>query len=339
MPTSFPARVKMSTSTTGTGSYTVTAVTAAGYRSLAQAAANGDITSGDTIHYIVIDTTVTNGTNLLEIGSGVWTSGTNQVTRASVYQPNNTAVTWGAGTRDFLVIDNPELFAILTGANFSGNVETTLKLISRFDNVQDRRCEFQSLSTWSAWNAYHRITNKLPLFIGNFNENVGVASGEGYIQFLLGTASVTVPGPKIRETGVMEGTFKTTSGTTPYDALPAGTKLLFGGTPPTGWTRVDATEDRMIKLAVAAESAGTAGGSWTVSGLTANGTTGGHALTADQIPNVGGETPFAGTVNYRMIDGSGATGNAHTHTLTSIPVASAGAWRPRYEIFIAATKN
>lgn len=355
MPTSFPARVKMSTSTTGTGTYTVAAVTAAGYRSLAQALANGDIASGDEVYYIVIDTTVTNGTNLLEIGRGIWTSGTNTVTRAEVYQPNNTAVSWGAGTRDFLVIDNPELFArLIGGATYTqGGVEVSWtggkQITSKYDS--GRFMELYSQSIGGSLRSNCLKTNKLPLYIESLFQSTGTASGETTIQFLVGDLASPTAGPKIRETGVLQ-----TAAGVPYDAFPSGTALLFGTAPPTGWTRVNESEDIMVKVATASDTPGSAAaGSWTISGLSVSGSTDGFSLTTTHLPShthtmaygVAQAQSGAGVTALDALGSgsssatSGATGSgtAHSHGISSATISSSGAWRPRYKVYVKATKD
>jgi len=115
MATRYPVRTKDTSSTTGTGTYTLADATAAGYRNLTRAVTDGDLASGDTVHYIVVDTTVTGGPKLCEVCSGVWDNTAKTLTRATVYQPNGAAVSWGAGTRDIFIIDNPQAF--LTAAN------------------------------------------------------------------------------------------------------------------------------------------------------------------------------------------------------------------------------
>jgi hypothetical protein len=114
MATRYPYRVKAQSSTTGTGTYTLTEPGSVGYRTFTQAVADGDLANGDEVHYIVVDATVTNTPKLMEVGRGVWNNTTKTLTRAQVYQPNGTAVNWGAGTRDVLVVSNPGLFALLT---------------------------------------------------------------------------------------------------------------------------------------------------------------------------------------------------------------------------------
>ncbi len=111
----FPFRVKVSTSTTGAGSYTVTETPQLGYRTLSQAVIDHDLNGGDTVSYIVVDTTVTNNSTgkMLEVCTGVWDNTLKTLTRATVLQPNGTAVNWGAGQRDVLIIDNPLLYAAI----------------------------------------------------------------------------------------------------------------------------------------------------------------------------------------------------------------------------------
>lgn len=113
-------RVKVSTTTTGTGAYTIVDVPATGgFRTFAQAISAGDIASGDTVEYCVAD-----GTNF-EVNAGVYTSGSFNLTRATIRASSNAgaAVNWGAGTKDVwlnfpaIKANNPtkyELFASYT---------------------------------------------------------------------------------------------------------------------------------------------------------------------------------------------------------------------------------
>ena len=59
---------------------------------------------------------------------------------------------------------------------------------------------------------------------------------------------------------------------TPYDVLDQNTKMLFGSFPlPTGWN-LDATfNDRVVLLDTNASQIGDTGGSWTITGINANG--------------------------------------------------------------------
>ena len=112
----WPFRVKHTTTTTGGPAtpYTLSSSTPPnGYRRLADALAAGDIANGDEVSYLCIDTTL-NASGFFEVGRGVYNSASNQVSRVTIYQPGGVGVTWGSGTRDFLVVDNPLVFAVLT---------------------------------------------------------------------------------------------------------------------------------------------------------------------------------------------------------------------------------
>jgi hypothetical protein len=121
----FPFRVKATTSTTGTGTYTLAEPAVAGWRTPTRAVTDGDLADGDTVAYIVVDTTVTNGPKLCEVGTGVWNNTAKTLTRATVLQPNGAAVNWGAGTRDVFVVNNPLLY-LMAANNLSdlGTVAT-----------------------------------------------------------------------------------------------------------------------------------------------------------------------------------------------------------------------
>lgn len=133
--------------------------------------------------------------------------------------------------------------------------------------------------------------------------------------------------------------------------FPAGTKLLFGTSPPAGWVRVDAAEDRMIRLAKSAETAGTAGGDWVVSGLTGVGSTDSHVLTIAEMPSHSHAVfaSLSGGANSFLVDGSvtttpfttgsAGTNAGHLHGISALTVGGDGTWRPRFEIWVAATKS
>jgi len=144
-------------------------------------------------------------------------------------------------------------------------------------------------------------------------------------------------------------------------AFPSGTKLLFGTNPPTGWTRVNETEDILTRLAKSGDTLGTVGGSWLVSGLTTNASiTENHTLTTSQIPAhshsvasaINGSmfcSVTAGSTHAAPATGSGmafinntdntGSGTGHSHSLPNIGITSDTTWRPRFKIWAGATKN
>lgn len=129
--------------------------------------------------------------------------------------------------------------------------------------------------------------------------------------------------------------------------FPSGTKLLFGSNPPTGWTRVNAGEDKCIKLAKSGETIGVTGGSWEITGLTVLD----HALTIAELPVHDHSFSFA-FINLadgvnQALDTIAETGLPNVVTTTPVgsgfghshEISHDSSWRPRFEIWAAATKD
>ena len=143
--------------------------------------------------------------------------------------------------------------------------------------------------------------------------------------------------------------------------LPAGTKVVFAqAAAPTGWTQDVSANDRVLR--VVSGGGGGVGGSWTISGLTVQGTT----LTINEMPlhghamrhktNVEGgtgcdnsgvlvthtgltrttEAAYTGAPDDAAGHSIGGTGGgaAHAHGLSAD-----GSWRPAYVDVIVASKN
>lgn len=102
MPQIFADRVRETSTTTGTGSYTL-AGAVAGFRSFGSVAANGD-----TVFY-----TATGGSDW-EVGLGTWSTG-NILARTTILSSSNagSAVNWSAGSRDvFLTVPASQVAAL-----------------------------------------------------------------------------------------------------------------------------------------------------------------------------------------------------------------------------------
>ena len=353
----FPFRVKVTTSQTGVlTTFSVSEPGQAGYRTLTRAVTDNDLASGDTIFCFIVDTTVTNGPALFQFSSCTWNNTTKQLSVVTTYQPNGTGPTWGAGTRDVLVVDNPLLALRATDSNiftvfqeFRSFIELNKSSASNF------WLRLEQLSAYSSIAAMADVTNKKVLKLESYFTGGGAPAGEVGIDFLVGNLASPVTAMKIREAGGVEiGTSLKTIAGAKYDAFPAGTKLMFGTNPPSGWTRVNASEDRVTKIAKSGETVGTAGGSWTISGLSGSGDTDSHTLTISEIPSHTHQVFYsvvnvvlgtdaiaqAGAVSGLNVDSGSRGGNgAHSHGLSSLSIAADGSWRPRYEIWIAATKD
>lgn len=140
MPTTQIAdRVVETTTTTGTGTYTLDGART-GYRSFADAVTAGDFATGDTVYYYATD-----GTDW-EVGSGVFTVATLTLTRATIARSSNAgaAVNWGAGSKDVVcnmpaaelqkLIDNSFGPTTITAGTLTTNVKV-LDLSATWNNA------------------------------------------------------------------------------------------------------------------------------------------------------------------------------------------------------------
>ena len=101
--------------------------------------------------------------------------------------------------------------------------------------------------------------------------------------------------------------------------FPSGTVMLFQqAAPPSGWTQVVTNTDKVLRL-VNDGSGGATGGSWTISGLTANSSTTVTTTTTTSLSLVLSATA---TVNAHTLTASELP--AHTHNVT-VPATTGGA--------------
>jgi hypothetical protein len=122
MALSFGDRVKETSSTTGTGTYTLGGAVA-GYQTFA-----AGVGTGKTTNYCATD-----GTNW-EVGTGVYTtSGSNTLTRATIIASSNSgsAVNWGAGSRTISCVGVSPYRAAWTPAVTFGGGSTGITYTSR----------------------------------------------------------------------------------------------------------------------------------------------------------------------------------------------------------------
>jgi len=152
----FPFRCKSTSSTTGTGTYTLSEPTSAGWRNLTRAVTDGDLADGDTVAYIVVDTTVVGGPKLCEVGTGVWNNTAKTLTRATVLQPNGAAVNWGAGTRDVYIVHNPTLY--LLAANNLSDLNSIATAVVNLGVKNDARTTLNVSQTGGTVGKFVRMT-------------------------------------------------------------------------------------------------------------------------------------------------------------------------------------
>lgn len=122
----WPALCQDTTNTSGPGTYTLNDDVINGRRTLTDAVAQSDLASGDTIAYCVYDDTVAGGPLLFEYGYGVYDNTAKTVTRVVVHQPAAGAQSWGSNAKNFIVIDDPLVFFMLTGGTITGLIHVLL---------------------------------------------------------------------------------------------------------------------------------------------------------------------------------------------------------------------
>lgn len=324
----FPARVKAKSATTGTGTYTVNEATpSAGYRTFTQAVTDGDLANGDQVPYLAINTTVTNGPKLLEIGLGTWNNTAKTLTRDTVYQPNGAAVSWGASTQDILVIDNPAMFLLLAGGALTGILRILLSgaIISP---AAETGLVVQRSATASTEVGLSLISGTS----GKSRLNMGDTADEdaGGIRYDNSTNTLHfVTNGSDRQVIDSSGVLKTAvSGGNTYDNFAGGgvTKVPFYMvTAPANWTKDTTHNDKAMR--VVSGTGGGSGGSLPLSSAT----TGGRTLTVAHLPehvhngsqyvisSAGSYViPIGGTgANVGFQSGTGTTGSdtAHDHPL------------------------
>lgn len=248
----FPARVKAKTSTTGTGTYTVNEATpSAGYRTFTQAVTDGDLANGDQVPYLAINTTVTNGPKLLEIGLGTWNNTAKTLTRDAVYQPNGAAVSWGASTQDILVIDNPAMFLLLAGGTLTGILKILLSgaIISPAAETGLVVQRSATAATEAGMSIVSGNTGKSRLNLGDVDDED--AGGIRYDQATntLYFRANGADGPRVDSSGVLRNSSNTAYLTSVTSDIPAGAKMFFyESAAPSGWTRITTVDDRVLRV-------------------------------------------------------------------------------------------
>ena len=118
-------RIKATTSTTGTGAYTIGA-TASGFQGF------GAIGDGNTTYYAVTD-----NTSNYEVGLGTYTASGGTLARTTVLESSNSdaAVDWGAGDKDIFVTVPAAKFLFKDASGNVGGGLTTDKLAEGSTNL------------------------------------------------------------------------------------------------------------------------------------------------------------------------------------------------------------
>jgi hypothetical protein len=360
------------TSTSGTGALTLDGTPPTDRRSFVTAQGNAEIAaSGDEVYFIVSDLGANPpGTNW-ELNRGVWTAAGNTLTRTNppIASSNGGALVNfpSGGKRDVYTVVDPILFALLasaqtfTAAQTISASGTALSLTgasnpeilideggsgTSYLRLQDTSNLLADISKTAAAGSailnlsvnpsdgagaatvrLFRATNTT----GNKNFDVHAGDGSATVAQRLSNSGCTLTG-----TVTVNGTAVALQGVL---SAPSGGKLLWGSTTlPTGWSVIASTSDRTILTTETAAEGGSTGGSWTVSGITAAGT----SITISQMPDHD-HTVFHGVAvaaagsdfaTGRVLPVTGGddqltavtgSGNTHTHTLSSD-----GTWKGKW---------
>jgi hypothetical protein len=279
----FPARTRSATATAGSGTYTLTEATSDGWRNLTQAVADGDLANGDQVAYCVVDTTVV-GDVVLEIGLGTWDNTAKTLTRDTVHQPNATAVSWGAGTRDVLVID-PVMLAVLTlGDQTVAGVKTFTSVLraqlagTPFGADSSTPLVVQNSGTAGATCRAAIIAGNTGVSDLDFGDTDNQYAARIFFTHSTEVLSFLTAG-SVRASLSSAG-LKDAAGN-PYIALPGGgvTAMVFRqAAAPTGWTKSTADNDSCLR--VVSGTPGASGGSRAISATVVGGT----AISLSQTP-------------------------------------------------------
>lgn len=191
MALEFRDRVGDTTTTTGTGTLTLAGAPPSGLRTFASAAHS----SGATIDYSIstIDKTE------WEVGRGIWTSGSNTLTRAVVYASSNAnaLVNFSAGTKEVVEVLVAARMLSVTHAlqKFSARLATSgLSTSSGWGKVAFDTADVDTGAAWDATNkrfappaaGFYQISASVAITGGGVAMRLGVRMNGGTIYWIAG---------------------------------------------------------------------------------------------------------------------------------------------------------
>lgn len=343
-----PARTKGTTTQTGTlTTFTVAEPVVAGWRTFTKAVTDGDLANGDTVPLIIVDTTVTTGVNLFQLCTATWNNTTKQFTVVQNAQPA-VPPSWGAGTRDVVIVDNPMLYLLLAGGTLTGlmNILISGGLITPATETSLVVQRSGTAATDVGISLVSGTTGKSRVNLGDSADEkaIGVIGDNNLNALIFRTNGAD--GPRVNSAGVLTDAAGTAYLTSAAAAsVPSGAVTDWYMTAaPTSWTRVTTINDKTM-IIVSAGSPGTVSASvWDVSGLSADGV----SLTVAQMPSHGHTIANViqgmGTAIGILSDGLTAGGTTTTNTTGGGDshghvVSSTGTWRPPAAYMLLASKN
>lgn len=237
-----PSRIQVTCSTTGNGPFTlIDGVPAAtGYRTIAEAVADGSLVNGDEILFHMVDQAATGAQKMMWTGAGTLNTTTLVLTVTQTYEKSALLTSgggWGAGTRD-VAISPPGAWN--TAFTDLANSFTQDQSIDKADAAWNLKLAgvTRARLLHSANIAYHQSFTSG----GVNNGSLAITSGLSYS--LDGVTYKTVP--------TLESGNKAVQ-------FPGGgvTKLVFyQASAPTGWTKDTSQNDKALRVV-----SGTGGGS------------------------------------------------------------------------------
>lgn len=303
-----PALCTDLTTTNGTGTYTLTdqAAPGAGLRTLADAVAAGFVSAGDTVHYMVVDTTQQGAALTFERGVGTVGAGGLTLARTTIKENHlgtQAAVSWpGGGSRTVRISLSPDDFALLASAQTFALLQTFTSGWSAAENSKLKKTgAVGALDVGSTVSATSTTLGRFGI-LGHSStgvERVAAqwqaiwtdatnASEDALLRAVVMINGVGTVVAQIDSGGVKDGSGTAYALTTAVAGVlngPSGGRLLWGtSTIPTGWSIVAGLADRMVMMTSTASEADDLGGSYTT-GITASTTVDGHALVESELPS------------------------------------------------------
>lgn len=339
-----PSLVVDTTATSGAITYTLdNGDPGGGFRTLADAVADGDVSAGDTISYFVVDTTTKGATLQWEHGTGTVGAGGLTLARTSIIESSNAdaAVSWGSGgSRTVRFGAGTAGFALLAATNTWPAVQTfTAGFAANESSKVKKTGAVAALDVGSSLSSLSTTLGRYGV-LGHSSTGVERVAAQWQAiwtdatngsEDALWRAVVMVNGTGTVVAQIDSGGVKDAAGT--YYALtgvlsaPSATNIFFPlqSTVPTGFSKVTAHNDAALRVV-----SGTVAPTGGTRGLSSS-TVGSTSLSLAQIPSHYHSTeallvgtagsninipvnPYAGTGTERQTDSKGS-GDSHDHAL------------------------
>lgn len=317
----FPILVKARSTTTGTGTLNIDeSVATVGYRTFTRAVTDLDLADGDQVAFVTRDTTVTNGPKLAELAVGTWNNTAKTLTRDTIYQPGATPVSWGAGTRDVVVVDNPIIFLLLAGGTMTGILKILLSgtIIAPAAETSLVVQRSSTTSTDCGVSVIAGTSGKSRVNLGDTADEKAIAIiGDNNINSIIFRTN-GVDRQVIDSSGVLKVTVSGNS----YDAFAGGGVIkwpFYTAAAPALWTKDSTNNDKALR--VVSGTGGGSGGSRVLSSATVGGT----SISIAQMPS---HTHFMDQINGAQSGINSGVARNYTGTAPTYETSQTGGGDP-----------